>query len=141
MSVRDLKGHGRWWALAGCLLWLAFTLFPLYWVAITSFKIAARAWSADRPTCRSSISSRRCRPGATSLRRHAASSTTPSSHSTIVGLSASLHRDGDRLDGGLCAGALHVRVKLLSGLIFFVVALRRLSARHHVFGLRHATMR
>lgn len=38
MSVRDLKGSGRWWALAGCLLWLAFTFFPLYWVAITSFK-------------------------------------------------------------------------------------------------------
>ncbi len=38
MSVRALKGNGRWWALAGCLLWLAFTFFPLYWVAITSFK-------------------------------------------------------------------------------------------------------
>ena len=38
MSVRDLKGNGRWWALAGCLLWLAFTFFPLYWVTITSFK-------------------------------------------------------------------------------------------------------
>ena len=38
MSVRALKGNGRWWALAGCLLWLAFTLFPLYWVVITSFK-------------------------------------------------------------------------------------------------------
>ena len=46
MSVRDLKGTGRWWALAGCLLWLAFTFFPLYWVAITSFKIAARRWLA-----------------------------------------------------------------------------------------------
>ncbi|WEX75500.1 carbohydrate ABC transporter permease [Sinorhizobium numidicum] len=38
MSVRTLKGNRRWLALGGCLLWLAFTLFPLYWVAITSFK-------------------------------------------------------------------------------------------------------
>lgn len=38
MSVRDFKGAARWWALAGCLFWVAFTLFPLYWVAITSFK-------------------------------------------------------------------------------------------------------
>lgn len=38
MSVRELKGNGRWWVLAGCLLWLAFTFFPLYWVAVTSFK-------------------------------------------------------------------------------------------------------
>lgn len=38
MSVRDLKGSARWFALAGCLVWLAFTLFPLYWAAVTSFK-------------------------------------------------------------------------------------------------------
>lgn len=38
MSVRDLRGRGRQYALIGCLAWLAFTLFPLYWVAITSFK-------------------------------------------------------------------------------------------------------
>ena len=38
MSVRDLRGRGRQIALIGCLAWLAFTLFPLYWVAITSFK-------------------------------------------------------------------------------------------------------
>ena len=38
MSVRTFKGNRRWWALAGCLFWLAFTMFPLYWVVITSFK-------------------------------------------------------------------------------------------------------
>lgn len=41
MSVRDLRGRGRQIALIGCLAWLAFTLFPLYWVAITSFKSPA----------------------------------------------------------------------------------------------------
>ncbi len=38
MSVRDLKGKRGWLAFAGCFAWFAFTLFPLYWVAITSFK-------------------------------------------------------------------------------------------------------
>jgi multiple sugar transport system permease protein len=38
MSVRELRGNRRWWALAGCLIWLAFTFFPLYWAVITSFK-------------------------------------------------------------------------------------------------------
>lgn len=38
MSVRTFTGSRRWWALAGCLIWFAFTMFPLYWVAITSFK-------------------------------------------------------------------------------------------------------
>ncbi len=38
MSARALTGSRRWLALAGCLVWFAFTLFPLYWAAVTSFK-------------------------------------------------------------------------------------------------------
>ena len=38
MSIRSLKGAPRQFALLGCLLWALFTLFPLYWVAVTSFK-------------------------------------------------------------------------------------------------------
>ncbi len=35
MSIRTLKGAPRHFALLGCLLWALFTLFPLYWVAVT----------------------------------------------------------------------------------------------------------
>ncbi|MGO4852304.1 carbohydrate ABC transporter permease [Phaeovulum sp. W22_SRMD_FR3] len=38
MSVRSLRGRGRMIAFAGCLLWFVLTIFPIYWVAITSFK-------------------------------------------------------------------------------------------------------
>lgn len=38
MSIRTLKGPTRAWALIGCLVWFLFTLFPIYWVVITSFK-------------------------------------------------------------------------------------------------------
>lgn len=38
MSVRDLRGAKRYWVFGACLFWLLLTLFPLYWVAITSFK-------------------------------------------------------------------------------------------------------
>ena len=38
MSVRNLRGPKRHWVFAACMIWLTFTLFPLYWVAITSFK-------------------------------------------------------------------------------------------------------
>jgi multiple sugar transport system permease protein len=38
MSTRVVTGRGRALALLGCLLWFAFTIFPLYWIAITSFK-------------------------------------------------------------------------------------------------------
>jgi multiple sugar transport system permease protein len=38
MSARHMNGSVRYWALAACAIWLIFTLFPLYWAAITSFK-------------------------------------------------------------------------------------------------------
>ena len=33
-----MTARGRTWALFFCLVWAAFTLFPIYWVLITSFK-------------------------------------------------------------------------------------------------------
>jgi multiple sugar transport system permease protein len=121
MSVRALKGNGRWWALAGCLLWLAFTFFPLYWVAITSFKTplgvvggptyipfvdfepSLSAWSEL-------LSGQRGQFYNTFIA------------STIVGLSASLLATAI---GSMAAYALvrfTFEVKLLSALIFVIVA-------------------
>jgi multiple sugar transport system permease protein len=121
MSVRVLKGNGRWWALAGCLLWLAFTFFPLYWVAITSFKTplgvvggptyipfvdfepSLSAWSEL-------LSGQRGQFYNTFIA------------STIVGLSASLLATAI---GSMAAYALvrfTFEVKLLSALIFVIVA-------------------
>ncbi|MEK1853785.1 MAG: carbohydrate ABC transporter permease [Phyllobacterium sp.] len=121
MSVRALKGNGRWWALSGCLLWLAFTFFPLYWVAITSFKTplgvvggptyipfvdfepSLSAWSEL-------LSGQRGQFYNTFIA------------STIVGLSASLLATAI---GSMAAYALvrfTFEVKLLSALIFVIVA-------------------
>ncbi|CAN7245507.1 carbohydrate ABC transporter permease [Phyllobacterium sp. LjRoot231] len=137
MSVRDLKGTGRWWALAGCLLWLAFTFFPLYWVAITSFKSplgvvggptyipfvdfdpTLTAWSEL-------LSGQRGQFYNTFIA------------STIVGLSASVIATAV---GSMAAYALvrfTFEVKLLSGIIFVVVAFGGYLLGRHVAGLGQA---
>ncbi|MBY5318953.1 carbohydrate ABC transporter permease [Rhizobium johnstonii] len=137
MSVRDLKGSGRWWALAGCLLWLAFTFFPLYWVAITSFKSplgvvggptyipfvdfdpTLTAWSELLSGARGQFYN-------TFIA------------STIVGLSASLLAT---LIGSMAAYALvrfTFEVKLLSGVIFVVVAFGGYLLGRHVLGYGQA---
>ncbi|HCL67863.1 MAG TPA: ABC transporter permease [Rhizobium sp.] len=38
MSARELRGRSRLVAFAGCLVWFFLSMFPIYWVAITSFK-------------------------------------------------------------------------------------------------------
>lgn len=38
MSAHSASSTGRRLALVGCIVWFAFTIFPLYWVFITSFK-------------------------------------------------------------------------------------------------------
>jgi multiple sugar transport system permease protein len=138
MSVRDLKGNGRWWALAGCLLWLAFTFFPLYWVAITSFKSplgvvggptyipfvdfepTLTAWSEL-------LSGQRGQFYSTFMA------------STIIGLSASVIATAV---GSMAAYALvrfTFEVKLLTGLIFVVVSFGGYLLGRHVAGLGQAT--
>ncbi|HMF67149.1 MAG TPA: ABC transporter permease subunit [Phyllobacterium sp.] len=137
MSVRDLKGNGRWWALAGCLLWLAFTFFPLYWVAITSFKSplgvvggptyipfvdfdpTLTAWSEL-------LSGQRGQFYNTFIA------------STIIGLSASVIATAI---GSMAAYALvrfTFEVKLLSGIIFVVVSFGGYLLGRHVAGLGQA---
>jgi len=137
MSVRDLKGNGRWWALAGCLLWLAFTFFPLYWVAITSFKSplgvvggptyipfvdfdpTLTAWSEL-------LSGQRGQFYNTFIA------------STIIGLSASVIATAI---GSMAAYALvrfTFEVKLLSGFIFVVVSFGGYLLGRHVAGLGQA---
>ncbi|ATU94865.1 carbohydrate ABC transporter permease [Phyllobacterium zundukense] len=135
MSVRALKGNGRWWALAGCLLWLAFTFFPLYWVAITSFKTplgvvggptyipfvdfepSLSAWS-------DLLSGQRGQFYNTFIA------------STIVGLSASLLATAI---GSMAAYALvrfTFELKLLSAVLFVIVAFGGYLIGYNVFGLR-----
>ncbi|MGO7973650.1 carbohydrate ABC transporter permease [Rhizobium ruizarguesonis] len=137
MSVRNLKGSGRWWALAGCLLWLAFTFFPLYWVAITSFKSplgvvggptyipfvdfdpTLTAWSELLSGARGQFYN-------TFIA------------STIIGLSASVLAT---FIGSMAAYALvrfTFEVKLLSGVIFVVVAFSGYLLGRHVLGYGQA---
>jgi multiple sugar transport system permease protein len=138
MSVRDLKGNGRWWALAGCLLWLAFTFFPLYWVAITSFKSPLGVVGGPtyipfvdfEPTLtawRELLSGQRGQFYSTFIA------------STIVGLSASVIATAI---GSMAAYALvrfTFEVKLLTGVIFVVVSFGGYLLGRHIAGLGQAT--
>ncbi|MBB3236094.1 carbohydrate ABC transporter permease [Phyllobacterium endophyticum] len=138
MSVRDLKGNGRWWALAGCLLWLAFTFFPLYWVAITSFKSPLGVVGGPtyvpfvdfEPTLtawRELLSGQRGQFYSTFIA------------STIVGLSASVIATAV---GSMAAYALvrfTFEVKLLTGVIFVVVSFGGYLLGRHIAGLGQAT--
>ncbi|WEZ82314.1 carbohydrate ABC transporter permease [Rhizobium sp. 32-5/1] len=137
MSIRDLKGPSRWWALAGCLIWLAFTLFPLYWAVITSFKSplgvvggptyipfvdfepSLTAWSEL-------LSGARGQFYATFIA------------STIIGISASLLAT---FIGAMAAYALvrfTFEVKLLSAVIFVFIAFGGFLFGRHALGLGQA---
>ncbi|MDO9416739.1 carbohydrate ABC transporter permease [Pararhizobium sp.] len=133
MSVRTLKGNGRWLALAGCLLWLAFTFFPLYWVAITSFKSPLGVVGGPTyipfvdfvPTLdawRDLFSGQRGQFYNTFIA------------STIIGISASLLATAI---GSMAAYALvrfTFEVRLLSGVIFAVVAIGGYLLGRNVLG-------
>ncbi|UXN67665.1 carbohydrate ABC transporter permease (plasmid) [Phyllobacterium sp. A18/5-2] len=135
MSVRALKGNGRWWALAGCLLWLTFTFFPLYWVAITSFKtplgvvggptyIPFVDFEPSLSAWRELLSGQRGQFYNTFIA------------STIVGLSASLLAT---VIGSMAAYALvrfTFEVKLLSAVIFVVIAFGGYLIGYNFLGLR-----
>ncbi|KXF75748.1 ABC transporter permease [Paramesorhizobium deserti] len=137
MSVRTLKGNGRWWALAGCLLWLAFTFFPLYWVAITSFKtplgvvggptyIPFVDFQPSLSAWRELLSGERGQFYNTFIA------------STIIGLSASLIATAV---GSMAAYALvrfTFRVKLLSALLFVVVAFGGYLICYNIFRIGQA---
>ncbi|RCW80313.1 carbohydrate ABC transporter permease [Phyllobacterium bourgognense] len=138
MSVRDLKGNGRWWALAGCLLWLAFTFFPLYWVAITSFKSPLGV--VGGPTYLPFVD---FEPTLTAwselLSGQRGQFYNTFMASTIVGLSASVIATAV---GSMAAYALvrfTFEVKLLTGVIFVVVAFGGYLLGRHVAGFGQAT--
>lgn len=137
MSVRNLKGNGRWWALAGCLLWLAFTFFPLYWVAITSFKSPLGV--VGGPTYLPFVD---FEPTLTAwselLSGQRGQFYNNFMASTIIGLSASIIATAV---GSMAAYALvrfTFEVKLLTGVIFVVVAFGGFLLGRHIVGYGQA---
>jgi len=137
MSVRDLKGSGRHWVLAGCLAWLAFSLFPLYWVAITSFKSPVDV--VGGPTYLPFVD---FQPTLTAWRdlfsgiRGEFFSNFWSS--TIVALSSAVIAT---TIGSMAAYSLvrfTFRVRLLSGVAFFVIAMGGYLLGRDVFGVSPA---
>jgi multiple sugar transport system permease protein len=134
VSVRDFKGASRWWALAGCLIWVAFTLFPLYWVAITSFKSPTGV--VGGPTYLPFIDFTPSLTAWTDLFSGVRGEFYDTFiASTIVGLSAALLATAL---GSMAAYALvrfEFRVALLAGLIFFAVALGGYLLGINFFGM------
>lgn len=122
MSVRNLRGSKRYWVLAGCLLWLTFTLFPLYWVAITSFKspIDVVGGPTYLPFVDFQPTLKAWKELFTGVRGEFFSTFWAS---TIIGLSAAVIAT---FLGAMAAYALvrfPFKVRLLSGVAFFTVAM------------------
>lgn len=137
MNLRGLSGLGpiaRGAIIGGVFLWAFLTLFPLYWVLVTAFKPptavvggatyipflqfepSMQAWDDIRAGIRGSFSHTFW-------------------NSTIVGVSAAAIAT---VFGAMAAYALvrfEFRVKLISGLAFFVVALGGYLAGFGLFGL------
>ncbi|WP_265520051.1 carbohydrate ABC transporter permease [Nitratireductor luteus] len=137
MSVRDLKGRRRWLALAGCLVWLAFTLFPLYWVGITSFKSPVGV--VGGPTYIPFVD---FEPSLTAWRELLSGARgqfySTFMASTIIGLSASV---AATLIGAMAAYSLvrfQFQVRLLSGLIFVFVAVGGFLLLRDILGMGQA---
>ena len=138
MSVRDLRGSKRNWVFLGCLIWLAFALFPLYWVAITSLKRPPDVFGGPtyipfvdfQPTMKAWIEL------FSGIRGEFFSNFWSS---TIIALSASVIAT---LLGAMAAYALvrfTFRVRLMSGILFFVVSMGGFLLGREVFGIGPAT--
>lgn len=138
MSVRDLRGGRRHWVFFGCLVWLIFALFPLYWVAITSLKSPVDVVSGPtylpfvdfQPTLKAwgDLFS--------GVRGEFFSNFWSS---TIIALSASIIAT---LLGTMAAYALvrfTFRVRLMSGVAFFAVAMGGFLFGREVMGISPAT--
>ncbi len=124
----------RMGALALCLIWFIFTIFPLYWTLITSFKppqaVAGGAtyipWVDFTPTLKAYIET------ATGVRGNFIQ---PTLHSALIAISATVV---SVLFGSMAAYALvrfTFRVRLLSGLAFAVVAIGGYVLLTESFGL------
>jgi multiple sugar transport system permease protein len=137
MSIRNLKGRSRIWALLGCLFWLAFTLFPIYWVVITSFKtsLSVVGGATFMPFIDFEPSLQAWRELFGGVRGEFFNTFTAS---TIVSLSSAVLAT---TIGAMAAYALvrfTFRVKLASGLVFFVVAMGGYLLGSYVFGWSRA---
>lgn len=137
MSIRSLKGAPRQFALLGCLLWALFTLFPLYWVTVTSFKtsISVVGGATYIPFVDFEPSLQAWRELFSGERGEFFNNVIAS---TIIGLSSAVLATAI---GAMAAYALvrfPFRVKLASGLAFFVVALGGYLLGHYVLGFGRA---
>lgn len=134
MSVRSLTGGKRYWVLAACLIWLVFTLFPLYWVAITSFKSPVDV--VGGPTYLPFVDFQPTLKAWRDLFSGVRGGFFPTFWaSTIVGLSASVIAT---LVGSMAAYALvrfPFRVRLATGLAFFIVAMGGYLLGREILGI------
>ena len=134
MSVRELKGSRRYWVLGTCLLWLVFTLFPLYWVAITSFKppIAVNGGPTYLPFIDFQPTLKAWRELFSGVRGQFYSTFWAS---TIVGISSAVIAT---LIGSMAAYALvrfPFKVRLASGITFFIIAMGGYLLGRDIFGV------
>ncbi|TDQ83222.1 carbohydrate ABC transporter membrane protein 2 (CUT1 family) [Dongia mobilis] len=138
MSIRNLNGRSRAWALIGCLFWFLFTLFPIYWVIITSFKTSLSVVGQARfiPFVDFEPSLLAWQELFGGVRGEFMNTFIAS---TIVSLSSAVLATAI---GAMAAYALvrfPFRVKLAAGLVFFVVALGGYLLGANVFGWSRAT--
>jgi multiple sugar transport system permease protein len=137
MSIRTLKGAPRHFALLGCLFWALFTLFPLYWVAVTSFKtsISVVGGATYIPFVDFEPSLQAWRELFSGERGEFFNNVIAS---TVIGLSSAVLATAI---GAMAAYALvrfPFKVKLASGLAFFFVALSGYLLGHYVLGFGRA---
>lgn len=137
MSIRSLKGAPRQFALLGCLLWALFTLFPLYWVAVTSFKtsISVVGGATYIPFVDFEPSLQAWRELLSGERGEFFNNVIAS---TVIGLSSAVLATAI---GAMAAYALvrfPFKVKLASGLAFFLVALSGYLLGHYMLDFGRA---
>jgi multiple sugar transport system permease protein len=138
MSTRILKGPPRYFALLGILFWAAFTLFPLYWVVVTSFKtsLSVVGQATFIPFVDFDPSLQAWRELLSGERGEFFNNVIAS---TIIGLTSSVLATAI---GAMAAYALvrfPFKVKLASGLVFFVIACGGYLLGANVFGFSRAT--
>lgn len=138
MSIRNLKGRPRAWALIGCLFWFLFTLFPIYWVVITSFKTSLSVVGQARfiPFVDFEPSLLAWRELFGGVRGEFMNTFVAS---TIVSLSSAVLATAIGAMAAYSLVRFPFRVKLAAGLVFFVVALGGYLLGANVFGWSRAT--
>jgi multiple sugar transport system permease protein len=137
MSARSISGRGRALALAGCIVWFAFTIFPLYWIFITSFKSppAVNGGPTYLPFVDFQPTLDAWRDLFSGTRGEFFKNVV---NSTIVGLSASVLATAI---GAMAAYALvrfPFRVRLGAGIVFIAVALGGYVVLHEFAGMSRA---